>query len=67
MLTHMPKPSALVGSAEACQILNVHAATLLRWIDSDKLIPVHKLPGKNGAYLFNRTDIESLAAERTSA
>ena len=67
MLTHMPKPSALIGSAEACRILEVHPATLLRWIDGGKISPAHKLPGKNGAYLFNRGDIEKLATERTEA
>lgn len=67
MLTRMPKQSGLIGSAEACRILEIHPATLLRWIENDKLTPAHKLPAKNGAYLFNRADVERLAIERAEA
>ena len=64
MLHRMPTPSPFVGSAETCQLLEIHPATLLRWIKADKIMPVHKLPGDNGAYLFHRADVEKLAAER---
>lgn len=64
MLSGMPKSNALVGSAETCQILSVHPATLLRWIKAGRLTPAHKLPGDNGAYLFSRADVEKVAAER---
>lgn len=64
MLTVMSKPSTLVGSAETCQILGIHPATLLRWIKAEKIAPAHKLPGDNGAYLFARIDVEKLVAER---
>lgn len=67
MLTPMPKHSGLIGSAESCQTLKIHPATLLRWIADGKITPAHKLPGRNGAYLFNRDDINALADERASA
>ncbi|WOR03039.1 helix-turn-helix domain-containing protein [Mycobacterium marinum] len=41
--------------------------TVARWVTSGELKPVHKLPGKNGAYLFSRADIEKLATERAEA
>lgn len=64
MLTHMPKPSALIGSTEACRILEIHPATLLRWIKQKRIVPAHKLPSDNGAYLFKREDVDRLAADR---
>lgn len=67
MLSLMPTGTDLIGSAEACRILEVHPATVGRWVDSGRLTPAHKLPGKNGAYLFNRADVERLASERASA
>lgn len=67
MLSHMETGTTLIGSSESCRILNVHPATLSRWVGSGTLTPAHKLPGKNGAYLFNRADIEKLAAAKAGA
>lgn len=52
----------LIGTTEAVTILKVDKATLTRWVKAGKVHPVTKLPRKNGAYLFNRADIENLAA-----
>lgn len=65
MLIDMPKQSALIGSAEACRILHIHPATLMRWVRDGKVNEAHKLPGDNGARLFYRADVEALATERT--
>jgi excisionase family DNA binding protein len=62
----MPKDD-LIGSTEACRILNIDKATLTRWVTSGQLNPAHKLPGKNGAYLFHRATIQNLAAQRETA
>lgn len=67
MLRVMHTQEPFVGAAEACQILEVHAATLGRWVKSGTITPAHKLPGKNGAYLFHRADVEKLATERAEA
>ena len=67
MLTCMPAVPDLIGSAEACRILRIHPATLTRWAAAGTLKPAHKLPGKNGAYLFRRADVEALVAERAEA
>lgn len=52
----------LVSTNEAAQILNYHVATINRMVAAGKLTPALKLPGKTGAYLFSRADIEALHA-----
>lgn len=64
MATHTPD---LIGSAEACRILNVNNSTLTRWVAAGNVKAAHKLPGKNGAYLFIRADIERKADENAEA
>ena len=57
----------LIGSSEVCRILDINPSTVGRWVDAGRLTPAHKLPGKNGAYLFHRADIAKLAAQRAEA
>lgn len=59
----MPKSVDLVGSQEACRILGKDRATLSRWVALGRLTPAVQLPGKTGAFLFNRVDVEALAKE----
>jgi predicted site-specific integrase-resolvase len=56
---------SLIGSDDAAKILRVHRATFLRWLAAGLITPVTQLPGPNGAYLFERADVERLAAEQT--
>lgn len=65
MLT--PMPNDLIGSTEAARILSIDKATLSRWVTTGQLRAAYKLPAKNGAYFFNRADIETLAAERAAS
>jgi predicted site-specific integrase-resolvase len=58
---------ALIGSTESCRILNVDKTTLARWAAMGRIVPAHKLPGRNGAYLFRRGDIKDLAAQREAS
>jgi len=60
-------PDDIIGSTEACTILNIDKATISRWVAAGKLTPVAKLPRKNGAFLFARADIDALATERATA
>jgi excisionase family DNA binding protein len=55
-----------VGTAEAARILNIDKPTLTRWVAAGRITAAHKLPGKNGAFLFHRADITQLANERTT-
>lgn len=48
----------LIGTAEAARLRGVDMRTIQRWAASGVLEPVVKIPGRTGAYLFNRSDIE---------
>lgn len=58
--------ATLLGSAEACVVLGVNRSTLTRWVKAGRLHAHTKLPGGNGAYLFEREAIEALIQERAS-
>jgi predicted site-specific integrase-resolvase len=60
-------PHDIIGSTEACTILAVDKSTLSRWVAAGRITPVARLPRKNGALIFNRSDIDALAAERATA
>lgn len=51
-----------ITTAEACDILNRHPSWVSRKVRSEELTPTRKLAGKRGAFLFNRADVEALAA-----
>lgn len=51
-----------VTSAEAAAALNVSVKTITRWVASEKLKPVKRLPGRRGAFLFAGADIEAILA-----
>lgn len=63
----------LIGQTEAAEILGVDPATVSRWSsellkpEARKLQVVHRLPGKTGAKLFRRSDVEALAAQLAEA
>lgn len=69
IFTHMPKfeQADLVTSADAARILGVHVATVARRVASGSLRPAMKLPGETGAYLFDRAQVERIAAERAAS
>jgi excisionase family DNA binding protein len=52
----------LIGAVEAAEILGVSRDTVLRWAMEPKL-PSVKLPGVTGSRVFDRADVERLAAE----
>jgi predicted site-specific integrase-resolvase len=56
-------PDDLIGSREACRILDIDKSTLSRWVAAGRLVQVTQLPGKNGAYLFTRAAVEALLPE----
>lgn len=41
----------------------VDIRTIQRWATSGVLEPVAKIPGRTGAFLFRREDVEALAKE----
>jgi hypothetical protein len=62
----------LIGSAEACAILGdgetpIDRATLVRRIARGELATVGKMPGPNGAWLFDRAEVLRHKAELEKA
>lgn len=53
----------LLGVAEAAKILRRAPRTVHHYVTTGRLSPVHKGPGITGSYVFDRADIEALAAE----
>ena len=63
-LTHSGgEPEDEITIAEAVAIAGRDRSTIIRWISSGKLTPSRKLPGRTGAYLLYRDDVELVAAE----
>lgn len=52
-----------ISSREACELLGIDRATLIRWVHRGKLASAYKLPGSNGAYVFSYAVVARLAAE----
>ena len=60
----MPPTDDLIGTTETGQILGKTPRTVQRMVSAGALVPVVTLPGKTGAHLFKRADVEALAADR---
>lgn len=52
-----------MGSAEASERLGVSRDSLVRMIAAGTITKTTKMPGASGAWLFDRDEIEQLAAE----
>lgn len=52
----------LITTREAAELLRVTPRTIARQVAGGKLVPLEKLPGRNGAYLFDGEKIDALAA-----
>lgn len=58
-------PTDEITTREALALLNLREpSTISRYVADGKLTPSRKLPGRTGAYMFWRADIERLAAQR---
>ncbi|SDF98493.1 DNA binding domain-containing protein, excisionase family [Cellulosimicrobium cellulans] len=56
-----------ITAAEAADLLGVDRRSVVRFIDNGDLTALDKLPGRTGAYLFNREDVERFAEARSKA
>lgn len=61
----MPTPTQPLNSEQVAELLGVNRATVNRRAAAGEL-PATKLPGRTGAYLFDRADIEQLANNQTA-
>lgn len=48
----------MITTAEACELIGIDKSTLSRWVQSGRIAYVQKLPGRNGAFLFDPTEVE---------
>lgn len=64
----MTDPENLIGTAEAARILDKSNRTVHRLVDSGLLVPALVAPGGfKGTFLFRRSDVERIKAEREAA
>ena len=59
----MTEASTLIGTAEAAEVIGVERSTLTRWVQLGRMTAAHKLPGRNGVVLFDRAEVDRVAAE----
>lgn len=58
---------ALITSPEAGRIIGKSARTIQRMADAEEIPVAQKLPGPNGAYLFDREVIEAMVTPTEAA
>jgi predicted site-specific integrase-resolvase len=63
----VPKNEHLIPAAQAKDILGVDVRTVHRMARSGLLPSAMKIPGKTGAWLFDRSEVERIAAQRAAA
>lgn len=67
MMPPMTHPAHnLVTAAEAAETLGVDRSTLTRWAQAGRITEHIKVPGLRGPRLFERAEVERVAAERTT-
>lgn len=66
MLSNMTNPDELIISSQVGVILGKSPRTIARLAEQGEIPYASKLLGPNGAYLFRRSDIEAMAAQRAA-
>ena len=64
---HKSTGTDLLRSLEAAEVLGIDRATFNRWVAAGHIEPAVEFPGKRGARLFARADVEQLRDERAEA
>lgn len=57
------KPPRLLGTTEVCRRLRIDKSTLTRWVDAGRIERAQKLPGRNGASLYEESEVVRLERE----
>lgn len=60
-----PDPADLLGTSQAAAELDLVPSTISRMVKEGRMTPAMRLPGKTGAMLFARDEIERVARELT--
>jgi len=56
-----------ITTAQAAEVLDVEHRSVFRMVRRGELTPTAKLPGRTGAYLFDRDEVDALAQQREKA
>ena len=62
-----PSEDDLLTTAQVAELKGWSVTSINRWALNGELPAVRKLPGRTGAYLFHRADVESFRAGETAA
>lgn len=54
----MHKLGDLITAREVADRLRVDRSVVTRWVHTGRIVPVHKLPGATGAYLFDPASLD---------
>lgn len=60
-------PNDLLTSFQVAVELECSVRTVHRHVDAGRLIPSQKLPGRNGAWLFDRAAVEMFRRTKAAA
>lgn len=63
----MPKPMDLLTTAEVAELTGWSVTSINRWALQGDLPYAHKLPGRTGSYLFERSLVEERVRLREHA
>lgn len=63
----MPTTTDLLTVAEVARERGKHIRTVHRMVAAGRLVPALRLPGKTGALLFTREDVEKAFSEKEKA
>lgn len=57
----MPKdPTDLLATVQVCERVGIDRSTLSRYVQLGRIEPALRLPGRNGAMLFDPSDVDAL-------
>ena len=56
----MPNFDTQVTTTQAADALGTSRRQVIRLVDAGRLVPLAKLPGRTGAYLFDPADVQAL-------
>jgi predicted site-specific integrase-resolvase len=64
---HQPTVADLIPTSQVARIARVDVATVNRWARTGRLQVAVKVPGRTGANLYHRADVEALLTPQDAA
>jgi len=50
----------VLTTREVAEVLGIHRATLVAWVEAGHAHPSRKMPGPNGSYVFDADEVDRL-------